>query len=41
MGGGGGFHLWGGGGWANSRMYYSLSVNGPVTGGTYKWGEGG
>ena len=34
MGGGGGFHPWG-------EMYYSLFVNGPVTGGTYKWGEGG
>ena len=30
---------WGGG--ANNRMYYSLFVNGPVTGGTSKWGEGG
>ena len=31
----------GGGVGANNRMYYSLFVNGPVTGGTYKWGEGG
>ena len=40
MGGGGGFYPWGGGG-ANDRMYYSLFVNGPVTGGTFKWGKGG
>ena len=40
MGGGGGFHPWIGGG-GNNRMYYSLFVNGPVTGGPYKWGEGG
>ena len=26
---------------ANNRMYYSLFANGPVTGGTYKWGEVG
>ena len=31
----------GGGGGANNRMYYSLFVNGPVTGGTSKWKEGG
>ena len=30
-----------GGGGGNNRMYYSLFVNGPVTGGTSKWGEGG
>ena len=30
----------GGGGGANNRMYYSLFVNGPVTVGTSKWGEG-
>ena len=35
MGGGGG------GGGANNRMYYSLFVNGPVTGGTSRWEEGG
>ena len=40
MGGGGGFYPWGGGG-ANYQMYYSLFVNGPVTGGTFKWGKGG
>ena len=31
----------GGGGGANDRMYYSLFVNGPVTGETFKWGKGG
>ena len=35
MGGGGGFYPLGGGG-AYDRMYYSLFVNGPVTGGTFK-----
>ena len=40
MGGGGSFRPWGEGG-ANNRMYYSLFVNGPVTGGTSKWGKGG
>ena len=40
MGGGGGLYLWEGGG-ANNRMYYSLFVNGPVTGGTSRWEEGG
>ena len=29
------------GGGANNRMYYSLFVNGPVTGGTSKSEEGG
>ena len=29
------------GGGANNRMYYSLLVNGPVTGGTSKSEEGG
>ena len=42
MGGGGGLYPWEvGGGGANNRMYYSLFVNGPVTGGTSKWEEGG
>ena len=41
MGRGGGLYLWEGGGGANNRMYYSLFVNWPVTGGTSKWGEGG
>ena len=31
----------GGGGGANNRKYYSLFVNGPVSGGTSKWEEGG
>ena len=41
MGGGEGFYPWGEGGGANNRMYYSLLVNGPVTGGTSKSEEGG
>ena len=40
MGGGGGLYPWERGG-ANKRMYYSLFVNGPVTGETSKWGEVG
>ena len=40
MGVGGGLYPWEGGG-ANNRMYYSLFVNGPVSGGTSKWEEGG
>ena len=40
MGGGGGFYPLGEGVGANNRMYYSLFANGPVTGGTSKWGRG-